>query len=66
MLPDDPKEREEELARRGPGYRALHTGVTLTEEEAKLPGVCGEAGEVVIPLGISGSGVDVEPRKPKT
>lgn len=65
ILPNNPAEREEHLK-----YLAaetptpLHTGVALTEESAKFPGVVGEPGEVVIPLGISGNGgVDVKPPK---
>jgi hypothetical protein len=65
ILPDDPTEREAHLkylAEQTP--TPLHTGVTLTEEAVKLPGVTGEPGEVVIPLGVSGNGgVDIEPPK---
>ena len=67
ILGDDPAERAKDLAELarhraevGP-EPALHTGVTMPAEfdAARLPA----PGEPVFPLGISGSGVDIEPRR---
>jgi hypothetical protein len=64
ILPDDPEEREAHLKYLAATGHTLHTGVTKTEEDTKLPGVSGVAGEVVIPLGVSGNGdVPLEPRQ---
>lgn len=52
VLPDDPHEREAELARRGPGYRALHTGVRVESADvAKDASNAHLEGVLVPPIG---------------
>jgi hypothetical protein len=59
--PDDPVEREAAI-KEIDAERGLHTGVCITSEEAKLPGVIIPAGNAVPPLGVDGTGgVGIKP-----
>jgi hypothetical protein len=64
VLPDDPVERAACLKERAQeNRRALYTGVTMTEEDLVDPKKgCTDpkAGEVIFPLGVSGSGSGVD------
>ena len=54
ILGDDPEERERDIKfKHSESPRGLYTGVKVTEEESKLPGVVTAPGEIVPPLGVN-------------